>query len=137
MFAVVLPFWFHNVCLFISGSELLGSLIRILQFNAVCHQSRTAGNSYNSCIILYYENVKYISKFLNLNIQMLNILLINLLKIPFNLQDLLSAIVKEGCLTERSCVSAVATLVPQHITAVRSSLFLFCFVFLAAPAGPQ
>uniref|UniRef100_A0A8C2FBG2 Serum amyloid A-like 1 n=1 Tax=Cyprinus carpio TaxID=7962 RepID=A0A8C2FBG2_CYPCA len=100
-------------------------LIRILQFNAVCHQSRTAGNSYNSCIILYYENVKYISKFLNLNIQMLNILLINLLKIPFNLQDLLSSIVKEGYLTERSCVSAVGTLVPQHVTAVRSSPLFF------------
>uniref|UniRef100_A0A8C1HMZ2 Serum amyloid A-like 1 n=1 Tax=Cyprinus carpio carpio TaxID=630221 RepID=A0A8C1HMZ2_CYPCA len=107
------------------GSELLGSLIRILQFNAVCHQSRTAGNSYNSCIILYYENVKYISKFLNLNIQMLNILLINLLKIPFNLQDLLSSIVKEGYLTERSCVSAVGTLVPQHVTAVHSSPLFF------------
>uniref|UniRef100_A0A8C1ZS42 Serum amyloid A-like 1 n=1 Tax=Cyprinus carpio TaxID=7962 RepID=A0A8C1ZS42_CYPCA len=107
------------------SSEFLGSLIRILQFNAVCHQSRTAGNSYNSCIILYYENVKYISKFLNLNIQMLNILLINLLKIPFNLQDLLSSIVKEGYLTERSCVSAVGTLVPQHVTAVHSSPLFF------------
>uniref|UniRef100_A0A8C1ZSB7 Serum amyloid A-like 1 n=1 Tax=Cyprinus carpio TaxID=7962 RepID=A0A8C1ZSB7_CYPCA len=105
--------------------KFLGSLIRILQFNAVCHQSRTAGNSYNSCIILYYENVKYISKFLNLNIQMLNILLINLLKIPFNLQDLLSSIVKEGYLTERSCVSAVGTLVPQHVTAVHSSPLFF------------
>lgn len=52
------------------------------------------------------------------------------MKIPFNLQDLLSLVVKEGHLTERSCVSAVATLVPQHITAVRS---FFLFVLFTAP----
>lgn len=34
-----------NVCLFFTGAELLGSLIRVLQFNAEYLQSRTAGNS--------------------------------------------------------------------------------------------
>lgn len=34
-----------SVCLFIAGAELIGSLIRILQFNAEYCQSRTAGSS--------------------------------------------------------------------------------------------
>ncbi len=38
-------FRFHNVCLFLTGTELLGSLFRILQFNAEWRESRTAGNS--------------------------------------------------------------------------------------------
>ncbi len=61
---------------------------------------------------------------------MLDILHMNLWKIAFNLQDLLSSIVKEGCLTERSCVSAVGTLIHQHITAVRSSPLFLSFSLL-------
>ncbi len=33
------------MCLFLTGTELLGSLFRILQFNAEWRESRTAGNS--------------------------------------------------------------------------------------------
>ncbi len=44
-FAIILLFRFHNVCLFLTGTELLGSLIRILQFNAEWRESRTAGNA--------------------------------------------------------------------------------------------
>uniref|UniRef100_A0A9J8B9A1 Serum amyloid A-like 1 n=1 Tax=Cyprinus carpio carpio TaxID=630221 RepID=A0A9J8B9A1_CYPCA len=44
-FAIILLFRFHNLCLFLTGTELLGSLIRILQFNAEWRQSRTDGNS--------------------------------------------------------------------------------------------
>uniref|UniRef100_A0A9J8DKD6 Serum amyloid A-like 1 n=1 Tax=Cyprinus carpio carpio TaxID=630221 RepID=A0A9J8DKD6_CYPCA len=93
------------------STELLGSLIRILQFNAEWRQSRTDGNSESE--ESQKEEDEQLKALVETTAEFLSAVLMQLNK------DLLSAIVKEGCLTERSCVSAVATLVPQHITAVQ------------------
>lgn len=90
------------------SAELLGSLIRILQFNAEYHQSRTAGESEEKRV----EDVQ-LKALVETTAEFLSVSLMELTK------DLLSLVVKEGHLTERSCVSAVATLVPQHTTAVQ------------------
>ncbi|KAL1247252.1 hypothetical protein QQF64_022628 [Cirrhinus molitorella] len=98
------------------SSELLGSLIRILHFNTECLQSRTAGNSESKDI--HKEEEKHVEDeqlkvLVETTAEFLSGVLMELNK------DLLSSIVKEGHLTETSCVSAIATLVPQHITAVQ------------------
>ncbi|XP_016318203.1 protein saal1-like [Sinocyclocheilus anshuiensis] len=98
------------------SSALLGSLIRILQFNAECRQSRTAGNSESEGSQKEEEKQvedEQLEALVETTAEFLSAVLMELNK------DLLSSIVKEGYLTERSCVSAVGTLVPQHVTAVQ------------------
>uniref|UniRef100_A0A673MQ19 Protein saal1-like n=1 Tax=Sinocyclocheilus rhinocerous TaxID=307959 RepID=A0A673MQ19_9TELE len=98
------------------STELLGSLIRILQFNTEWRQSRTAGNSESEESQkeeVKQEEDEQLKALVETTAEFLSAILMQLNK------DLLSSIVKEGCLTERSCVSAVGTLVPQHITAVQ------------------
>lgn len=98
------------------STELLGSLFRILQFNAEWRESRTAGNSESEESQkeeVKQEEDEQLKALVETTAEFLSAVLMQLNK------DLLSSIVKEGCLTERSCVSAVGTLIHQHITAVR------------------
>ncbi|RXN23826.1 SAAL1 isoform X1 [Labeo rohita] len=98
------------------SSELLGSLIRILQFNAECRQSRKTGNSDSEKSQTEEEKQaedEQLKALVETTAEFLSVVLMEMNK------DLLSSIVKEGHLTEKSCVSAVGTLVPQHITSVQ------------------
>ncbi|XP_043083224.1 protein saal1 [Puntigrus tetrazona] len=93
------------------STELLGSLIRILQFDAEWRQGRTAANSESE--ESRKEEDEQLKALVETTAEFLSTVLMKLNK------DLLSSIIKEGCLTERSCVSAVGSLIPQHITAVQ------------------
>lgn len=98
------------------STELLGSLIRILLFNAEWRESRTAGNAESEESQkeeVKQEEDEQLKALVETTAEFLSAVFMQLNK------DLLSSIVKEGYLTERSCVSAVGTLVPQHITAVQ------------------
>ncbi|XP_048013837.1 protein saal1 isoform X2 [Megalobrama amblycephala] len=98
------------------GAELIGSLIRILQFKAEYCQSRTAGSSESG--ESQKEEEKQVEDvqlkaLVETTAEFLSVVIMELTK------DLLSSVVKEGHLTEEGCVSAVGTLVPQHRTAVQ------------------
>ncbi|XP_051740709.1 protein saal1 isoform X1 [Ctenopharyngodon idella] len=98
------------------SAELIGSLIRILQFNAEYCQSRTAGSSESG--ESQKEEEKQVEDvqlkaLVETTAEFLSVIIMELTK------DLLSSVVKEGHLTEGSCVSAVGTLVPQHRAAVQ------------------
>lgn len=91
------------------SAELLGSLIRILQFNAENHQSHTAGNSEES----HRDDDEQLKALVETTAKFLSDVLLELQK------DVLLSVVRSGHLSEKSCVSAVGCLLPQHTAAVQ------------------
>ncbi|XP_051548422.1 protein saal1-like isoform X1 [Myxocyprinus asiaticus] len=95
--------------------ELVVSILRILQFYVEYRQSRTGGNpdSEESQKDEKEETDVQLKALVETTADFLSVLIMDLNK------DILSSLVKEGHLTEKSCVSAVSTLLPQHISAVQ------------------
>lgn len=93
------------------SADLLGSLIRILQFNAENPQSRTAGNSEESH--RDDDDDEQLKALVETTAEFLSDVLMELQK------DVLLSVIRKGHLSEKSCVSAVGCLLPQHTAAVQ------------------